>query len=257
MQFSHQKVGVFVDAQSIASSGGYGMRFDVLRDFAARDIVGQPLLLNAYVAYPDESEPDRITKAQNFQATLREFGYRVVEVDEKDVTAELGAESCARSALLDRVLIATADVDVLPDVRSLVNRGLRVELVGFQDVPPELSDEVDLFMSGYLVPNLLPVRGGQGKWGEEGSRVRGICYSFSHDRGFGFIRYMSELGDLSVIDTRDDDSPYRSAFCHESELPACVGAEDLPSREFIFEFTLVESDRGLQARDIVAIDTHG
>jgi len=116
-----------------------------------------------------------------------------------------------------------------------------------------LANAVDLFMRGYLVPNLLPIRGSRASWGAEGSRVRGICYSFSHDRGFGFIRYMAELGDLTHVDTRDEGSPYRSAFCHENELPDGVSADQLPSREYTFEFTLADSERGLQARDLGVI----
>jgi len=258
MQYRQDKVGVFVDVEStIARTGGYGMRYDVLRDFAARDVVGAPILLNAYVAAPDpdEAAPARLTNARNFQAALRDFGYRVVEAADPDTwpADELYAEVRRRSERLDTVLIATSDVGAQDVVQDLVQRGHRVELVAFNEVEPALSNRVDLFVSGHLIADLLPARGGKGQWGAEDSRVRGVCYSFSHDRGFGFIRYMAELGDLARIDTREEGSPYRSAFCHESELPAGISADDLPTREHIFEFTLAESDRGLQARDIVVV----
>jgi len=254
MQYRQDKVGVFVDAEWIADNGGYGMRFDVLRDFAVRDVLGPALMLNAYVQIPDLDDEDsgRLTKALNFQGALRDCGFRVIEADEP--ARVLSSEVPDRSSRLDRVVLATGGEDASSAVEDLVLRGHRVELVGFEGVPTELKDEADLFMSGYLVPNLLPCRGGVGAWGEVGSRVRGVCYSFSHDRGFGFIRYMVELGDVAMIDTRAAGSPYKSAFVHESEIPSSLDpAADLPSRDLLFEFTLADSDRGMQARDVVLV----
>ena len=81
--------------------------------------------------------------------------------------------------------------------------------------------------------------------------MRGVCYSFSHDRGFGFLRFLRDIGPgLWNTDTRIEGSPYASAFAHESELPQEVDLDDLPSRDYLFEFKLISSDRGLQAKDI-------
>ena len=52
------KVGVFVDAENIKYNGGYQMRYDVLRRFAARD-GGFPLRLNTYMAFdPERAKED-------------------------------------------------------------------------------------------------------------------------------------------------------------------------------------------------------
>ena len=48
-----QKVGIYVDVANITRNGGYGMKFDILRDFACRG-GGDPVRLNAYVAYDEE-----------------------------------------------------------------------------------------------------------------------------------------------------------------------------------------------------------
>ena len=50
---SHLKVGVFVDAENIKFNGGYQLRYDVLRRFAARD-KGTLLRLKTYLAYDQE-----------------------------------------------------------------------------------------------------------------------------------------------------------------------------------------------------------
>ena len=47
------KVGVYVDVSNIAQNGGYGMHYDVLREFACRNH-GIALRLNAYVAFDAE-----------------------------------------------------------------------------------------------------------------------------------------------------------------------------------------------------------
>ena len=44
------KVGVFVDAENIKFNGGYQLKYDVLRRFAARDN-GTLLRLNTYLAF--------------------------------------------------------------------------------------------------------------------------------------------------------------------------------------------------------------
>lgn len=77
-------------------------------------------------------------------------------------------------------------------------------------------------------------------WGQEGSRVRGLCYWYDQDKKFGFIRYLRSLaGPLWATDTTRDDSPYSTAFVHGSELQrAAVRPSQLPSRRVILEFTL-------------------
>ena len=259
------RVGVYVDVENMARNGGYGMRYDVLREFSSRGS-GEAVRLNAYVAFDDQrarSDEQYRQNAYSFHSALRDFGYKVIQkpvrwyYDEAghsyakaNADLDMAVDLLLQSAKLDRVLLATGDGDFVQVVRALQNRGCRVEVVAFQNISQDLRREADLFISGYLIPNLFPSPGDQ-RWGEVGSRVRGVCYSFSHERGFGFLRYLREIGPgLWNVDTRRENSPYASAFAHGSEFPDEVEVEGLPSREFIFEFTLALAERGLQAKEV-------
>lgn len=45
-------------------------------------------------------------------------------------------------------------------------------------------------------------------WGQEESRIRGLCYWYDQDKRLGFIRYLRSLvGPLSATDSTRDDSP--------------------------------------------------
>jgi hypothetical protein len=163
-----------------------------------------------------------------------------------------------QSENLDRVLLVTGDGDFVQVVRALQNKGCRVEVLAFDNVSDELRREADMFISGYLVPGLLPTRGDDyfaPLWGELGSRVRGYCYHHDDNKGFGFMRFLVKLSPyLWKTDSRDSDSPYRTAFFHDSSLPEGFNVMKLPSRHHIFEFTLAEPN-GKQpvATDIVLV----
>jgi cold shock CspA family protein len=91
-------------------------------------------------------------------------------------------------------------------------------------------------------------------WGEVGSKVRGICYTYNHSKNFGFMRFLSKIGPgLWITDTRRTDSPYGTAFAHESAFAPGVDINLLPSREFIFEFDLIQGEQGMQAANITRI----
>ena len=272
------RVGVYIDVANITRNGGYGMRFDVLRDFACRDY-GEPVRLNAYVAYDEqrakEDGEDR-DKTYNFYSTLRDFGYKVIEkvvmwyVDEAgnrfgkaNADLDMAVDALLQSENLEKVMMATGDGDFIQVVRALQNKGCRVEAVAFQNVSTNLKREVDLFMSGYLIPNLLPLpyqkeaepaAGERKHWGDEGSRIRGICYTYNHVKNYGFMRYMKRVGPgLWVTDTRNPDSPYGTAFIHETAFEPKVDKSQLPSRDMVFEFDLVKSDRGHQATNVIRV----
>ncbi len=156
------------------------------------------------------------------------------------------------------MLLATGDGDFVQVVRALQNKGCRVETLAFDNVSEELRRESDMFVSGYLVPGLLPTRGDDyfaPAWGSMGSRVRGYCYHHDDNKSFGFMRFLVKLSPfLWKTDSRDSDSPYRTAFFHDSSLPEGFNVMKLPSRNHIFEFTLAEPN-GKQpvATDIVLV----
>ena len=265
------KVGLYVDVANIARNGGYGMRFDVLRDFACRDI-SEPMRLNAYVAYDEErARKDREYKQRtlNFYSALRDLGYKVIEkvvtwyVDDEgnrygkaNADLDMAVDALLQSANLDRVIMCTGDGDFIEVVRALQNKGCRVEGTAFQNISSNLKREVDLFMPGYLIPNLLPIEtnGNKHAWGEMDSRVRGICYSYNSQKKFGFLRYLDHIGPgLWLTDTRKDDSPYNNAFAHESSFAPEVRLDYLPSRDLIFEFDISKGEKGIQATNIIQV----
>jgi cold shock CspA family protein len=142
-------------------------------------------------------------------------------------------------------------------VRALQNMGCRVELMAFQNISYLLRCEADFFMSGYLIPGLLPRVDKGPLWGDFDSRVRGTCYHFNTEKGFGFLRYIVSLDNLAMTDPRGDDSPYRQAFFHYSNA-RLTNAElnQLPSRDMVFEFTLERGrvDGEMAAKDVELVN---
>ncbi len=269
-----ERVGVYVDASNIGYSGGFGLQYDVLREFACRDN-GMAMRLNVYIAFDDEEakrNPDYNRKARSFHAVLRDYGYKVIEKRVKRFRDDMGnvhtkanadldmaVDALMQSERLDYVLMVTGDGDFVQVVRALQGRGCRVEVVAFQNVSSDLRKEADYFTSGYLIPNLLRFENADNddnelQWGEEGSLVRGVCYMWNHDKGFGFLRFMKRISNnMWVLDSRRDDSPYETAFLHYSQLPTNLDPYYLPNREQIFEFRLGSNERGLQATDVKAV----
>ncbi len=78
---SSQKVGIYVDVENITRNGGFGMQYDVLREFACRD-GADAARINAYVRFDEErsrrNDPT-YAKVLEFHNRLRDIGYKVVE----------------------------------------------------------------------------------------------------------------------------------------------------------------------------------
>lgn len=259
---SNLRVGVYVDAANLIRNGGNGMLYGVLRDFACRG-GAIPMRLNVYAALDRERvEKDRAYRQKQFDyfQMLREQGYKVVEKPVKWYTDEgkryskansdldLAVDAILQSEKLDRVLFATGDGDFVQVVRALQNKGCRVEVVAFQNVSSDLQRECDLFVSGYLIPSLLPVEGTTANsppWGTLGSFVRGVCHHYDSGKGYGFLRYLHQVDcDLWRTDTRETDSAYKSAFIHISQMPRGIDVGQLPGRSLIFQFELAKGNQG-------------
>lgn len=275
---SHTKVGLYIDEANIRSNGGYGMQYDVLREFACHDSAS-PVRLNVYTTFNQRNaEIDEVyrTKTQRFYAMLRGMGYKVIIKNYKWYTDDEGNEyakansdldmavdALLQSENLERVLLCTGDGDFVQVVRALQNKGCRVEIMAFKNVSLDLRREADAFFSGYLIPNLLPTLSPFGNgfakpWGEEGSRVRGICYAYKQEENYGFIRLLKRTeSNLWITDTRHPQSPYIAVFLHNSALPRGLRSEDLPDHELILEFNIEKSERNgdtkLQARDVQVV----
>jgi uncharacterized LabA/DUF88 family protein len=254
---SQLKVGVYIDVANLAMNGGFGMRYEVLREFGCRGSA-EPIRLNAYVSFDIErakTDHDYRTKQQRFHAALRDVGYKVIQKETKwytddagnqfakgNVDIDLAVDALLQSENLDRVILATGDGDFVQVVRALQNRGCRVEVVAFDNVSGDLRREADLYMSGYLIPNLLPVKRAKLnlEWGEINSFVRGVCYFYDESKGFGWLRYLTTVdGDLWRTDSRDPLSPYATIFCHASEFPGDIDKSKLTDRNVVLEFQII------------------
>lgn len=267
---ANMKVGVFVDAENIRLNGGYALRYDVLRRFAARD-GGTLLRLNTYISFDKEradQDPEYAKKGYAYQQMVRDFGWKVrVKVfrrymdDDGNVTAkanadlDLAVDAMLQAENLDQVLLVTGDGDFLQLVTALQNRGCRVELLAFRNVSRQLQREVDAFHSGYLVPDLLPISyEPRNVWGEVGSCVRGFCNRWFPDKGYGFLSFLRRIDHhLWVTDPREADSPWVSVFCHANEVAEEVSVDDLMNRDTVLEFYLQEStqkEEGMVAQNV-------
>ena len=265
-----QRVGVYVDAENVRYNGGYQMRYDVLRRFAAREN-GILQRLNTYISYDQErgrEDPEYAKKSRGYQQMVRDFGWKITVKYVRRYTDEAGNVSMKANAdldmavdamlqaeKLDQVILVTGDGDFLQVVEALQNRGCRVELIGFKNVSRALQQEVDAFWPGFLIPDLLPVSyEPRNEWGKAGSCVRGVCTKWFPDKGYGFLRFMNEISsDLWITDPREPASPYVSVFCHANEVAEEVTEEMLMNRETILEFYLNESDQkdnGLVANNV-------
>ncbi len=274
---STAKVGVYCDVANMYRNGGQRMQYDVLREFACRDYA-EPVRLNAYVTYDAERAKRDFNYrdgAMSFHSKLRDYGYKVIVKEirwydddsgsrwgKADAALYLAVDALLQSEKLNRVLIASGDGDFVNVVRALQNRGCRVEIVSLDNASNALRREADLFISGFLIPGLIPMArtpgGSRPEWGEIGSRVRGWCYWHEDDRGFGYMRFLQEVAScLWFTDARHPDSPYETAFFHDSNLPSQVRSAQLPSRRHIFEFELQPSEKadGLQALEIDLVST--
>ena len=272
------KVGVYVDAANLYRNGGQRLRYDVLREFACRDSA-EPVRLNAYVSFdPERARSDKTYERgqSSFHSALRDLGYKVMVKDVKWYTDESGkrygkansdldlaVDALLQSENLDRVLIASGDGDFVRVVQALQNKGCRVEVMALDNVSSALRREADLFLSGYLIPNLIPTRSSvngqsQPEWGEVGSRARGWCYWHEPEKGYGFMRVLQKVAPgLWLTDSRHPDSPYETVYFHDSQLRD-FPTQRLPNRNCLFEFEIAQarSGEGTQAIDVQLVSEH-
>jgi uncharacterized LabA/DUF88 family protein len=267
---SANRVGVFVDAENIRYNGGYQMRYDVLRRFAARE-GGVLQRLNTYMAFDAErarEDPEYARKARTYQQMVRDFGWKITAktvrryadsdgnvTTKANADLDLAVDALLQSDRLEQILLVTGDGDFVQLVQALQNRGCRVELIGFKNVSRQLQQEADAFYSGFLIPDLLPIAyEPRNEWGKAGSCVRGVCTKWIPEKGYGFIRILDRISaNLWITDPRDPGSPYTSVFCHANELADEVTPELLASRDSILELYLKESeqkDNGLVASNV-------
>ncbi|MEN8140345.1 MAG: NYN domain-containing protein [Thermodesulfobacteriota bacterium] len=194
------KTGIYVDAENIRLCGGYGMRYDILVDLAN---TGHSVLLraNSYLAEDrTRTKEDREYrhKLYAYHDVLRKCGFKVIKkyvkhyVDDEGVVTtkanadmDLAIDAILQARNLDRIILLTGDGDFIRLVTALQNKGCRVEVIGFNNVSNELREAADYYISGFLIPGLLPFSPDM----ESENSQRGMVATYKQDRGFGFFRY--------------------------------------------------------------------
>lgn len=252
------KTGIYVDAENIKMSGGYGMRYDVLVDIANE---GHSALLraNCYLAEDRErtqSDQEYRQKVYSYHDILRQCGFKVIKKyvrrfqdDEGNITTkanadmDLAIDALLQARNLDRIILLTGDGDFIRLIIALQNMGCRVEVIGFHNVSNALREVADSYMSGFLIPGLLPISASPSQDGFHEQWQRGTVANFNMERGFGFFRYY-RLENKRLV-------PY-TVFFHLSK--STLGSDQyFLDQGRIFEFRIVENpanDNRSEAWDI-------
>lgn len=237
------KTGIYVDAENIKMSGGYGMRYDVLVDIATGSHSAL-LRANCYLAEDRERtqrDQDYRHKVHSYHNVLRQYGFKVIKKfvrrfqdDEGNLTTkanadmDLAIDALLQARNLDRIILLTGDGDFIRLVIALQNMGCRVEVIGFHNVSSALREAADAYLSGFLIPGLLPINGhasSQEQW------QRGTVANFNMERGFGFFRYYRLENNALIPDT---------VFFHLSK--STLGSDQhFLDQGKIFEFRIVEN----------------
>ncbi len=170
------KTGIYVDAENIRLSGGYGMRYDILVDLAN---AGNSELLraNSYLAEDrarTKDDDDYRQKLYRYHDILRQCGFKVIKkyvkhfVDDEGILTtkanadmDLAIDALLQARKLDRIILMTGDGDFIRLVLALQNMGCRVEVISFNNVSHELKEAADSYLSGFLIPGLLPMQSGE------------------------------------------------------------------------------------------------
>ena len=240
------KTGIYVDAENIKMSGGYGMRYDVLVDLAGLHN-SVMLRANCYLAEDRErtrKDAEYRQKVYFYHNILRQCGFKIIKKyvrryhdEDGNVTTkanadmDLAIDALLQARNLDRIILLTGDGDFIRLITALQNMGCRVEVIGFHNVSHDLREAADSFLSGFLIPGLLPIQNATQNGSGDGEWQRGTVANFNPDRGFGFFRYF-RMGNNRLIP--------ETVFFHLSKSTLEGDYHFLDSNR-IFEFRIVDN----------------
>jgi hypothetical protein len=185
-----------------------------------------------------EKDEDYRRKLFRYHDILRSHGFKLIkkavqrytnsngEVTVKaNVDMNLGIDALLQSRNLDRIILLTGDGDFCHLITALQNRGCRVEVIGFLNVSKKLKEAADYYLSGFMIPGLLPTS-------DNGSIIRGAPVNYWQEKGFGFFRYLV-MGEEGLVE--------KEVFFHHSHLEEDLHSDILSRPTNIFEYRVVPS----------------
>ncbi len=244
------KAGIFLDIENLSRNGGWGIRYDVVKNLVAAQ--GAVVLrANVYMAIDEDREsrePAQYQKRRDYRDAIRRNGYHMVlktlrryvnaegeTVVKANSDLDLAIDALLQADNLDYILLGSGDGDFIRLVRALQNRGKRVDLLSFGNTSTDLRHEVDNHFSGFLVPGVLP--------GDESQphRTRGVMISCNVDKGFGFVSVRTGLG---LNDVRNDVFMHIVDFSRDGRSVSNEQFANLKARGAVIEFDMVEAGEG-------------
>lgn len=255
------KAGIFIDAENVMRTGGWGLRYDTLKEFV-RAQGAHIIRANTYLAQDNEREAmdiDFRRKKDLYRSNLRQMGYKVVLkpvrryrdsdgtlVTKANADLELAVDAIMQARELDYIVLLSGDGDFTRLVTACQDLGCRVDVIGLHFCSRELRETADHFVSGFLIPELLPVSAG---------RVRGMLTAVNEEKYFGW---------LSVLQSLELDDIDREIFIHGNDLDGGRMTNDrfaaLREQHAIIDFELQEDERGRRAVNAFVLrpdDTNG
>lgn len=239
------KAGIFLDVENLSRNGGWGIRYEVIKDLVEAQGPLTVLRANAYLAVDAEREAEDAAyrnRQEDYRTAIRRTGFHLILKEVRryrdaegewilkaNADLDLAVDCLLQSDNLDYILLGSGDGDFLRLVRALQNRGKRVDLLSFANTSSELIREVDNHFNGFLIPGILP---GDATAPE---RMRGVMHAVNEERGYGFLTVRTGL--------RPDDVRY-DVFCHITDFTRNGHPMDnasfaaLKNRRAIIEFEL-------------------
>jgi len=242
------KAGIFIDAENVMRTGGWGLRYDTLKLFVKAQNANI-LRANTYMAFDREREdidPDFRRKKIIYRSNLRQLGYKVVlkevrryrDVDGTLVTKanadlELAVDALLQARNLDYIILLSGDGDFTRLITAIQGMGCRVDVLGLHYCSRSLKEAADHYISGFLIPELIPVQEG---------RMRGILTAVNEDKYFGWMSVYRSL-QLDDID--------REIFIHGNDLEggrlSNERFSELRNQQAIIDFELMSDGKGRKA----------
>ena len=198
------RIGIYADVENIVRNGGRACIHRRLGHFACRDGAEPCASTPTWpTTRPRRQDADYRYCDTRYHIALRNVGFKVIEKpvqwytnEEEPASARPTRTStwpwtcsCSRASSTGWCW-SPATATSRQVVRAVLqNVGCRVEVVALPErlVRPGPARR-DVFISGYLIPGLLPPGKGPA-WGEVGRRVRGTCCGFREDKGYGFLQF--------------------------------------------------------------------